>query len=220
MHCIVFTDLVNSSLFWSKYPQRMSVLLLKLEKRIFKYVFRNNGFVVKTVGDAVMAKFEKIYDAVRFATQIQHSLSCKHPLYITKQRRLQIRIGIACSEQIQRRKLTIQGNKLTDYFGTVVNIASRLEGLISSADGFALTVIEKQKQQPLHMSNIFGILQRCCLSQSVIIKYQQRCLLKKLPVHRSFRLITNQMYCRPITQIKGLTKSIMVIKCDKIKCYK
>ena len=84
---------------------------------------RNHGFIVKTVGDAVMAAFSRPDDAVRAALAIQDDMASFNlarggsmnatPIVL----KLAIHAG-SC--------IAVTTSEALDYFGATVNIAARL----------------------------------------------------------------------------------------------
>lgn len=135
--CILFTDIKSSSKLSAKYPEEMFKNIIKHEKIIENAVKKNNGMVIKTIGDAVMAKFDKLTDGFMCAFDIQVSL-VKNPIkFNNSDDIIQIRIGLAYGP-IKTRKISIQNCKLLDVYGTTVNLASRMESKLSPVGGFAV----------------------------------------------------------------------------------
>ena len=86
---------------------------------LFPVIEGNNGKIVKTIGDSVMASFEKPEDAVKSSIKIQQKLfDFNQNRAFNKQ--VHIRIGINQGKGI------VEEN---DIFGDVVNIAARIEPL-------------------------------------------------------------------------------------------
>jgi class 3 adenylate cyclase len=136
--CIMFTDVVGSSKMWSDDK-------LIMKKRIDDHFdlmnaisIKFNGFIVKTIGDAFMIYFEASDDA------LMNAIECG--IQIIKSEALPLRIGI-CQGDMQEKTYTLQGAKLKDYFGNVVNVASRLESDIADPEGIAFaSIIEVPKE--------------------------------------------------------------------------
>ncbi len=113
---ILFTDLVGSTRLYDTLGDATAWNLVRdhfafLSER----VERHNGFIVKTVGDAVMAAFSHSDDAVRAALMIQRDL----PAFNST---ISLKLGLHSGSCIA---VTTAG--VLDYFGTAVNIAARLE---------------------------------------------------------------------------------------------
>jgi adenylate cyclase len=78
-----------------------------------------HGRIINYAGDAVLAMFEAVVDAVSCAVAIQHDLA-KFNQGVPDERKLQFRIGINMGDVIE---------DSGDIFGDGVNVAARLEGL-------------------------------------------------------------------------------------------
>uniref|UniRef100_A0A6C0EKB1 Guanylate cyclase domain-containing protein n=1 Tax=viral metagenome TaxID=1070528 RepID=A0A6C0EKB1_9ZZZZ len=138
--CIMFTDIASSSKLWKRYQDEMIHIIQRHEQLIMNLVRIHDGTVVKTIGDAVMAYFDELPSAVLSAISIQRTL--RHTPIVIGDERIHVRIGICCGEMFERRVM-IQNCSLIDYYGSVVNTASRMESKISPIDGFALCLPEK-----------------------------------------------------------------------------
>ena len=77
-------------------------------------VARNNGSVIKTIGDELMCRFPSADDAVEAACEIHESLQEGAG---TQDPKLQVRIGLQYGEVIDKGK---------DLFGDTVNVAARM----------------------------------------------------------------------------------------------
>jgi class 3 adenylate cyclase len=135
---MLFTDVVGSSKMWSDDPKTMDLQLDKHFKLMDGLARKRGGFVVKTIGDAFMIYFPKdersLENAVEFAVEV------------TKQEELPLRIGI-CSGNMTAKKCRIQNVELLDFFGDVVNTASRMESKVSEEGGIAFTSVNNIDNQ-------------------------------------------------------------------------
>jgi len=122
---IMFTDLKGST---ELYDALGDVPAYNLVRDHFAFLLervqRNQGFVVKTVGDAVMAAFSRPDDAVRAALAIQDDIASFNSargggINATP---IVLKLGIHAGSCIA---VTTGGT--LDYFGATVNIAARLE---------------------------------------------------------------------------------------------
>ena len=82
-------------------------------------VEQQHGKVVHYAGDAVLAKFDAVVDALSCASAIQASIESRNA-DVPSERRLQFRIGVNLGDVIEDRG---------DIYGDGVNIAARLESL-------------------------------------------------------------------------------------------
>jgi TolB-like protein/Tfp pilus assembly protein PilF len=87
--------------------------------RISGIVGSNRGRVMHYAGDAVLAMFEAVVDALTCATAIQETLKARSE-ELPEDRRLEFRIGLNLGDVIEDRG---------DIYGDGVNIAARLESL-------------------------------------------------------------------------------------------
>jgi class 3 adenylate cyclase len=124
---ILFTDLKGST---AMYAQRGDPRAYRLVRDHFailaEAIDRNNGALVKTIGDAVMASFNSGADAVRAAFESQAEL-CARAADMGGE--LVLKAGVhagAC--------LAVKLNNRLDFFGGAVNTAARVQGLSCGND--------------------------------------------------------------------------------------
>ena len=89
---------------------------------------KHQGRVVNAPGDALLAEFESVVDAVKSAVEIQRELA-KQNAELTADRRMEYRIGINLGD------VMVDGEAI---YGDGVNIAARLESL-SEAGGICIS---------------------------------------------------------------------------------
>ncbi len=118
---IMFTDLQGST---KLYDQLGDAAAYRLVRDHFAYlserVQRYNGFIVKTVGDAVMAAFHDPADAVRAVLSMQDEVADFNRG--RSDNGIILKIGLHQGSCIA---VTVGG--ILDYFGSAVNTAARLE---------------------------------------------------------------------------------------------
>ena len=119
---ILFTDLKGSTSMYQTVGDAPAFRQVMDHFGILRDgVIRNQGALVKTIGDAIMAVFSDPAHAVQGAFDIMKRIqeyNLDHPASP-----LVLKMGIhqgAC--------IAVTLNERLDYFGTVVNLASRLEG--------------------------------------------------------------------------------------------
>jgi hypothetical protein len=132
--CILFTDIKGSSSLWNDNEDKMYEALMEHEERVFKFADNNDGDVIKSIGDAYFITFDTLKDGIRFAVDVQSDLE-DNKLKVGKGN-IMLRIGM-CYGDVKQRDTKRQGKSLVDYFGNVVNTASRLESKVSGVGGFA-----------------------------------------------------------------------------------
>lgn len=97
-----------------------------------RHIAANNGAVVKTMGDAVMAVFNSPVDAVGAALIIQSEFRTIRDT-LSESGAIDIKIGLHHGPA-----LVVNSNDRLDYFGRTVNIAARVAGASQHGD-FVLT---------------------------------------------------------------------------------
>eukprot|EP01060_Flectonema_neradi_P001983 TRINITY_DN11209_c1_g1_i1.p1 TRINITY_DN11209_c1_g1~~TRINITY_DN11209_c1_g1_i1.p1 ORF type:complete len:1081 (+),score=128.65 TRINITY_DN11209_c1_g1_i1:355-3243(+) len=132
---IVFTDIEGSTALWDLDNAAMNIALEQHNEIIREACAANNGYEVKTIGDAFMIAFESAEDAVKFSVQAQQAISVAGwPSELCLRDGLRVRMGSQFGHVI------LEENPLTsraDYRGTTVNMAARLE---SKSKGGALCI--------------------------------------------------------------------------------
>ena len=83
-------------------------------------IIRNNGVINRLIGDSVLATFECVSEAVYAAAEI-HAASHKHNFKLNIDKQLMYRIGITYGDVIF---------DADEPYGNIVNLASRIEGLV------------------------------------------------------------------------------------------
>jgi adenylate cyclase len=86
---------------------------------ISRTIESHHGQVMHYAGDAVLAKFDAVIDAISSAVAIQDELEARNR-QLSEQRKLQFRIGVNLGDVIEDRG---------DIYGDGVNVAARLESL-------------------------------------------------------------------------------------------
>ena len=121
---IVFTDLRNSTRLYQQIGDAPAFGRVMEHFDILKQaVAEQDGSIVKTIGDAVMAVFRSPTDALRAMMSAQLALDS------TFQGLLSLKAGIHFGPAI-----AVTLNERLDYFGTTVNFASRLEKFSEGKD--------------------------------------------------------------------------------------
>ena len=102
--------------------------LYEYKEMIFILIERNQGRLVDSTGDNLLAEFPSVVDAVRCAVQIQEDLKEKNE-GLPENRKMEFRIGINLGDVIQ------EDNRI---YGDGVNVAARIESL-ADAGGICIS---------------------------------------------------------------------------------
>jgi class 3 adenylate cyclase len=122
--CIMFTDLVGST----QYKREMGHTKGFMRNRMFcdiceQAVIRNNGTVVKRLGDGVMAVFETAIDSVLAAMLMVSSIDNERKKLKKIVGKMDCRIGITCGYVKEIPGVT------KDYIGHAMDKGARIEGI-------------------------------------------------------------------------------------------
>ncbi len=188
MKCaILFTDIKSSSRLWAAHPDEMLALLTKHENYIRKVAAKYDGFIIKTIGDALMIKFDTLELAISAAIATQTMFAKKPIVFKDSVDQIQIRIGVAFGD-VATKSVIVQDHKMKDFFGQTVNLASRMEKEVSRVGGFAVLAD--------HISpKTIELIEKSCEIQRVHFRYI--CDPKEQP-KRSERLIQ----CRNVADLR------------------
>lgn len=124
---MVFSDVVGSSKMWSDDPVTMIGQLEAHHKLVDSLASKNNGWIVKTIGDAFMIYFEpseySLFNAIKFSKEL-----------ILNEKAYGLRVGV-CEGHMDEKTYSIQKVELRDFFGNAVNASSRMESKVSEVGG-------------------------------------------------------------------------------------
>ena len=128
---ILFTDLAGSTALYVRQGDTRAFNLIRQHfNRLFGVVDEHNGAVVKTIGDAIMAVFTVPADALQAAIAMHQQLkSLNQQLALAPEDELILKIGIDVGPCI-----SVSLNERTDYFGTTVNTAARVQATSKGND--------------------------------------------------------------------------------------
>jgi adenylate cyclase len=116
---VLFTDLRGSTAMYSSIGDAPAYALVRDHFKILHdVVAAQHGSVVKTIGDAIMAVFSNLPEALAAAREMHEQLSRVNP---KENARLQLKSGLhsgAC--------LAVNANDKLDFFGSTINLAARL----------------------------------------------------------------------------------------------
>ncbi len=137
----LFTDIKGSTQMYSDFGDAKSYDIVREHfKILFASIARNNGVVVKTIGDAVMGSFLKPLDAFQAALEAHREFASRE---LSQAGYLKIKMGIHSGSAI-----VVNLNNSVDYFGNSVNLAARVQGSVENHDiRFTRRVLENAEVQ-------------------------------------------------------------------------
>ncbi|MBI1876688.1 MAG: adenylate/guanylate cyclase domain-containing protein [Chloroflexi bacterium] len=136
---ILFSDLVGSTAMYNRWGDAASYALVREQFAFLQRIIREyDGAIVKTIGDAIMAAFFDPAQGVGAALAIQKEINTFNLSHTDEP--LIIKLGLH-----QGPCLAVNLNDRLDYFGTTVNLASRLQGQSRGGD---VVISEKLRQDP------------------------------------------------------------------------
>ena len=133
---ILFTDLVGSTAMYSRTGDAPAFRIVTDHFDVVReIVARRQGAIVKTIGDAVMAAFVDPQNCLEAALELDDRVQT----ILVRGEPLRLRAGFHAGPCIAMR-----ANDRVDYFGTTVNLASRLQALADAGEvSLARTVAER-----------------------------------------------------------------------------
>jgi class 3 adenylate cyclase len=136
---VIFTDLKGSTALYEQIGDLKAFSLVQQHfERLLQVTVANNGAVIKTIGDAVMAAFEKSSDAVRAAIAMRKEIERFNQL--RQKQDIVLKVGIHRGPSI-----AVTLNERLDYFGRTVNIAARVQ---NRANGDEICLSEDVRDAP------------------------------------------------------------------------
>jgi len=116
---VLFTDLVGSTAMYSESGDAPAFRIVNDHfEQMREIITHYDGAIVKTIGDAVMAVFRDSGNCLEAALRLPDAVG----MVECATGKLQLRVGFHTGPCIAMR-----ANERLDYFGTTVNLASRLE---------------------------------------------------------------------------------------------
>lgn len=119
LSAIMFSDIQGFSRMMGEDEEATLSLLDEHNSIILPIIKKNNGSVLKFIGDALLSSFDSAVDAVRAGTEIQIMLATRNQI-MPEDKQIFVRIGIHIGDVVVRDN---------DIFGDGVNVASRIEPL-------------------------------------------------------------------------------------------
>lgn len=139
---VMFVDIAGSTQYYEQRGDLAGVIMVqRVETLLLPLVQRHGGALVKTMGDAIMARFEASEAAVRCAVEMQRAMA-------------QHNEGAASIDQIRIRAALNFGYGFVrggDIFGDSVNVAARIEGVAEPGEILISPSVYEQIQ---HLSDL------------------------------------------------------------------
>jgi class 3 adenylate cyclase len=157
----LFTDLRGSTELYERVGDLVAFDLVRAHFQVLNEIVATEaGAVVKTIGDAVMATFSTPDRAVAAALRMREAMHRLNDGRNGNGHDLLLKIGIH-----EGPCLAVVLNDRQDYFGTTVNIASRVQGLADSRSILATgpVVQHPQASNLLAISGLTPVAQRRAL---------------------------------------------------------
>jgi class 3 adenylate cyclase len=130
---VLFTDLRGSTALYSSIGDAPAYALVRDHFKILHdVVTAQHGSVVKTIGDAIMAVFSNLPEALAATREMHEQLSHVNS---KENARLQLKSGIHAGSC-----LAVNANDKLDFFGTTINLAARL---VSHCNGDDLVLTDE-----------------------------------------------------------------------------
>lgn len=127
---ILFTDLKNSTEMYGKAGDAFAYGIVQQHfNRLIEIVRRNEGSMVKTMGDAIMATFSTPQDGILAAMQMMEDVEAQNRGNEKLEYPLHLKLGIHTGPA-----LAVNADERLDYFGQSVNIAARVQGLAQAEE--------------------------------------------------------------------------------------
>jgi adenylate cyclase len=141
---VMFTDIKGSTAYFEKYGDVAGLMMVhQCNDKLRRVVEKHGGWVIKTIGDAIMAGFDDCKEAALASIEMQQGLiafNAPKP----EQDHVFIRIGLNYGQGIV---------KSNDVFGDVVNVASRVES-VAAAEQIVISDTVYEKIEPLKLFNL------------------------------------------------------------------
>lgn len=144
---IMLTDIVGYSRRMNDNETEALKMLEKHNGTLFPVIAAHEGRILKTMGDAILAEFQSVVQAVKCSLAIQSALR-EHNAPLPPGERIEVRIGIHVGDVV-----VADG----DLFGDGVNIAARIQPLAEPGGVCVSSVVHSQiKNMPEFMSVSMG----------------------------------------------------------------
>jgi len=146
--CIMFTDIKGSTELYDRHGDTVAYGLVRDHFDVlFRMVEQNEGVIVKTIGDSVMASFKRPADGVAAAMAIQVAFG-EFNRRENLRNEIIVKIGLHSGSTIM-----VNLNNRLDYFGQTVNMAARIQG---TARGGDIVISSEIRRDPASIERMRG----------------------------------------------------------------
>jgi class 3 adenylate cyclase/pSer/pThr/pTyr-binding forkhead associated (FHA) protein len=137
---VLFVDIAGSTRFYDEHGDVAGLVMVqKCLDLLIPTVEAHDGVVIKTIGDAILARFCDAEAAVRSAIEMQRNLAERNVDRVPDDQ-IHVRVGI---------NLGLALLKGADVFGDVVNVAARIEAAVGPDEiAISPSVYEKIRHLP------------------------------------------------------------------------
>lgn len=206
---ILFNDIKGSSKLWKDYDDKiMHNIILRSIKIVKRFTKKYNGTIIKFIGDSFNIAFNDIEDAINFSLDFYLYLN-KKPLSISNTDKIEFRTGISYGE-VTEINYNLNNCKITDYYGNIVNTASRMESKVSSVNGLAIGIYKFNKNEIDDIIKIINSNKKYSENWSIETKYfTNKCNINRQK--RSMKLLHDlSIKCDNLKKLKGVDKIFVV----------
>ena len=122
---LLFSDLTGSTALYTRIGDARAFAVVQEHfGQLGAAITEHGGALVKTMGDAVMATFDSVPDAIRAAVEAVRVTRAKHG---------ELDVGVKLGIH-EGPCLAVRANDRIDFFGTTVNTAARLQGRAGASE--------------------------------------------------------------------------------------
>ena len=127
---LMFTDLKGSTELYTKTGDVQAYRLVQKHFSLLHEIVRSrDGAVVKTMGDAIMASFNKPDDGIGASLEMLDRIDAFNRSGTVGENAIGLKIGLHRGPAI-----AVKANQTLDYFGQTVNVAARVQALADAGE--------------------------------------------------------------------------------------
>ena len=206
---ILFNDIKGSSRLWQKIDNSIMYNIIKKIINISKKLSKKyNGTIIKFIGDSFNIAFDNINDAIKFGLDFNLYLK-NNPLYVNNTKKIQFRTGI-CYGEVTEISYTLNNSRIIDYYGNIVNTASRMESKVSSINGLAIGIPNFNTKEINKIIDIINSNKKYSDNWNYETKYYtKKCNISR--IKRSMKLLHDlSIKCDNIDKLNGADKIYVI----------